>query len=69
MASCAYAQQVDLTKQSVAEIKAMIYDQMVSLTNIQKNIQILEGELQKRQVPPETQVEVKPPATVEEEKK
>lgn len=43
-----HAQQIDISKASVSEIKVMIYDQMVVMTTTQKNIQALEGELLKR---------------------
>jgi len=43
---------MDITKISVAELKALAYDSLVQLDAIQKNLQIINAELAKRNESP-----------------
>jgi hypothetical protein len=43
---------MDLTKLKIEQLKAMAYDQIVILEQTQRNIQVLNAEIQKRNTEP-----------------
>jgi hypothetical protein len=48
---------MDITKQTVEQLKSLAYDQMVELERIQTNLRILNTEIEKRKNEPVKKVE------------
>lgn len=54
--------QVDITKLTVVEIKALAFDELVKMEIAQKNLQMLNNELIKKNQPPLESTSTKTPA-------